>query len=466
MANFYEGMVKGKQRANPGYVPDYGVPVILSDKYTQKFELGASQGAVNHAAAMALFNETRIQGQGYKMYPLFALESVRATDMLKRSGVPIRLQDTLVSTNVVRNVTDAEASLFAPGLFYLAQVGTEDASSMSKDDLNLESRDLVDRFEREVEALTIGPKLANREQLLAMSQNIQTWINNYEETPPPPPPSSNSDKSDDEGEEAEGQSSGGGDGDPADQPEQEQGQGGEDAEAAEMNRPATPSKSMAKLIDRKKFDGEFEFVRGELKYGQMSWDTVPLVRSMANSRAYYEKQMRVDSGDTGSQIRRPDRWFIDQKIFRNKKRRKDKGAWVVLVDTSGSMGLTQEDVAEVLMHAPVNSTIAIYAGSRDTGCTGKIRIVAQGGRMAAAEHVGEIDDRHWLNIIDVPALKWLAKQDNETKVYVGDGGFTGSNHSFAREVRTKCKNIIRENKIIWKRRVSKFVDYARERGSD
>lgn len=89
-------------------------------------------------------------------------------------------------------------------------------------------------------------------------------------------------------------------------------------------------------------------------------------------------------------------------------RRRSKGG-TVLCDASGSMHYSDADIERLLQEAP-GSTVAFYAGRHDHRSNpGRIVIGAAGGRAAAVK-----DIRAMLpggdNIVDGPALRWLARQ--------------------------------------------------------
>jgi len=107
----------------------------------------------------------------------------------------------------------------------------------------------------------------------------------------------------------------------------------------------------------------------------------------------------------------------DGAVFRS--RRPTLGG-TVLIDVSGSMCLTQEDVERIVAAAPgaVVAVYASYSGFR----RGAVTIVAKGGRVAdipaalAKYGVG--------NVVDGPALEWLGRQSGP-RTWVSDGDVTG-----------------------------------------
>lgn len=96
-------------------------------------------------------------------------------------------------------------------------------------------------------------------------------------------------------------------------------------------------------------------------------------------------------------------------------RRKKMGG-TILLDMSGSMSLEPEDIVKLLKTAPL-AQIAGYSGNKTTGT---MYIMAKGGRYhnGIPAHPGN-------NVIDGPALHWLAKQP-KPRVWISDGQVTGT----------------------------------------
>jgi hypothetical protein len=115
----------------------------------------------------------------------------------------------------------------------------------------------------------------------------------------------------------------------------------------------------------------------------------------------------------------PYRLLVDSRVFSRKRRVK---GGTVLIDASGSMGFAPEDLAAVIQAAP-GATIAAYAG-KSSSDWGRLVIVAKAGRMATAEDIYNSLEDCSGNVVDGPALRWLAKQP-EPRIWVSDGIVTG-----------------------------------------
>tara|TARA_Y100001938_G_scaffold145111_2_gene221093 strand:- start:65 stop:1528 length:1464 start_codon:yes stop_codon:yes gene_type:complete len=156
--------------------------------------------------------------------------------------------------------------------------------------------------------------------------------------------------------------------------------------------------------------------------------------------------------DMGVAPRAMHRDLTDKKVFTSKSKRK---SGTVLIDVSGSMSFTEEDVQEIIETLPA-STVAIYSGDSDADAKephkvkGTLRIVGKNGR-----YVKYIPDHGLHNLIDGPAIEWLSKQA-EPRILVSDLQFTGIDYanlkygevSCSAELITECMQMIATKNII------------------
>ena len=124
------------------------------------------------------------------------------------------------------------------------------------------------------------------------------------------------------------------------------------------------------------------------------------------------------ASDFGSVPRNIHRLMTDGRVFDIKRR---AAGGTVLIDASGSMHIDTEQITEMLETAPA-AVVAMYSGSGDKGM---LTIIAERGKIATPEAI----ERQRVtvgagNIIDEPALAWLAKQA-EPRLWVCDGIVTG-----------------------------------------
>jgi hypothetical protein len=145
----------------------------------------------------------------------------------------------------------------------------------------------------------------------------------------------------------------------------------------------------------------------------------------------------------GSVVRYLARWPVDGAIFRRRARR---GGGTLLVDNSGSMSFAVADLDRLLLATPHGMRVALYSGS---GEAGELRIVADGGRRAATEHLGRFGSG---NVVDLPALEWLARQPHP-RLWLSDGAVTGIGDRGSQVLRERCLALCRRAQI---RRVAKL----------
>lgn len=134
------------------------------------------------------------------------------------------------------------------------------------------------------------------------------------------------------------------------------------------------------------------------------------------------KARRRKNDECGVDVRALDRMLVDGRVFSCRKR---VPGGTVLIDNSGSMGFTAQQVKRIMMLAPA-ATIAYYEGN---GTDGRLVIAAKRGKIMdeAGMH------RKWGdNTVDGPALVWLAGQA-APRYWVSDEGVTGRGSSGASE---------------------------------
>lgn len=148
------------------------------------------------------------------------------------------------------------------------------------------------------------------------------------------------------------------------------------------------------------------------KWGEMRIETLTTSRSRpipatARSRAFT---------DQGAVLSAAHRLHMDGRVF---TRRRRQAGGTVLIDASGSMRLSPSELERIIAAVPL-ATVGIYGGR---GRSGSLTIVASKGRMAASALIRAASHKHG-NVIDGPALRWLARQP-EPRVWISDGHVAG-----------------------------------------
>lgn len=181
---------------------------------------------------------------------------------------------------------------------------------------------------------------------------------------------------------------------------------------------------------------EFARRRGRVtgvKSGRMRVVEAPLTIPRTMRRAAPVRERRASA--EGAVMHYPGRWVSDRSIFlKIVSRSRSSGS--VLIDTSGSMSLSPQDVDAILDAAQSSVLVAIYSGS-DT--EGEVRVVARGGARAPEAHLKPYGKG---NIIDAPALEWLGAQP-APRIWVSDGRVTGVGDTGSGALRRKCRALCR-----------------------
>ena len=168
-----------------------------------------------------------------------------------------------------------------------------------------------------------------------------------------------------------------------------------------------------------------------VEWGQMQILTPPLTKKFPEHKL---QKSRSNARPEGDIPRNMHRFMTDQQIFSSKRR--VYGA-TLLVDDSGSMGFTHDQLEKILELAPA-STVATYSGK---GYEGHLKIVAHNGKRVGASE--ELGTPFGGNEIDMPALDWLAHQP-WPRVWISDGQVVSPSHGFTPRVVKECMDFCDE----------------------
>jgi hypothetical protein len=160
--------------------------------------------------------------------------------------------------------------------------------------------------------------------------------------------------------------------------------------------------------------------------------------------------------DSGSVLRYPHRLHLDQRVFAFRRRAEGP---TLLVDWSGSMRLTEPDVESILAKAPV-CQLAVYSANNTEGV---LRILAKEGSRVCPEDVKRPSGN--CNVIDGPALDWLAKQPGP-RLWLCDGQVTGVGDRAGTENTRYTEQVCRQAEITRLENVAAVCAFLAQRQGD
>lgn len=205
-----------------------------------------------------------------------------------------------------------------------------------------------------------------------------------------------------------------------------------DADRAERDAQRDPTKPVDPSMLPELFGDHGNLVRTEDGYSAELWYPMEIERPPLDRPARALPTRRWTSRREGIVPGNVHRVITDGKIFRQEVR--NGPGYVLLVDCSGSMHLSNADVRAVLDAAPA-TTIALYSTDDERGV---LRVVADKGRRANDEYIVNPSGGND-NGCDGLALRWLAKQKGK-RVWMSDGHVTGA--SDARSFRADATEVV------------------------
>lgn len=172
------------------------------------------------------------------------------------------------------------------------------------------------------------------------------------------------------------------------------------------------------------------------------WGELRVAKPMLDKSVMGAIGRKKIASQTGKNPRRIGRLLSDpeRRIFD----RSVKGAGgVVLIDTSGSMSLSEEEVSEIVLNAP-SALVAMYSGGAYKPKP-NLWVIANKGRMCR-----KLPRPHGSNEVDGHALRWAVKQrqrNNSPVIWVSDGGVTGKRDAFDFDLVLDCVKVCKQHGI-------------------
>jgi len=152
------------------------------------------------------------------------------------------------------------------------------------------------------------------------------------------------------------------------------------------------------------------------------------------------------SAPTGKRILYPDRLLTDphRRVFGSKIK---VNGGVVLIDTSGSMHLSETDVEAILTAAP---GALIMAYSHAPGSSSKPNLFILADRGKRVKNVSDVPYQNGGNGVDGPALEYAIKKrkKSEPLVWICDGHVTGSHDNGNDGLAMQCAKLVIKHKIV------------------
>jgi hypothetical protein len=173
-------------------------------------------------------------------------------------------------------------------------------------------------------------------------------------------------------------------------------------------------------------------------WGKMTVVHPPLVASQEIIKRVYFKK----STDAGIAVSDVSRVLTDQKVFRE-NRPGIKGT--VLIDASGSMGLSHEEIFQICAEIP-GAVIGVYAGN-SSASAGKLIIAANNGRILERKQLAAERANLGSNVVDGPALEWLANMPRP-RVWISDGAVTGVGEATGEQLHEDVDRIMLRGHIV------------------
>ncbi|MBW4077230.1 MAG: hypothetical protein HIU84_01680 [Acidobacteria bacterium] len=161
-------------------------------------------------------------------------------------------------------------------------------------------------------------------------------------------------------------------------------------------------------------------------------------RDRLRTRARYRPSV------SGTVMRYPSRLLTDdaRRAFASKR---PSGGGVIIVDQSGSMDITADDLELLLTRAPNALIIGYSHKPGDSGATSNAWVLATRAGVASSPHKGNIG-----NGVDGPVLRWALDQRvaREPVIWVTDGQVTDSNDHPCAQLSEECAHLVCAHGIV------------------
>ena len=227
---------------------------------------------------------------------------------------------------------------------------------------------------------------------------------------------------------------------------------GEETEAEEITNGVGPTGEIDELEQRMRTElvekMAYNTSDGIGTWGEMEIHEPPMSVNLQGRLKHGRAYRPSDYGYNPKYI---NRYCIDKQIFKQKQNVK---GGTILIDVSGSMSFSGEDILEVMQLLPAVN-IAMYNGRQTTG---DLRIIAKNGMRVSDKYLAEHSGGG--NVVDGPALRWLATMPAR-RIWVSDMYVFGTgSHSSGYNLIKECYEICTRNKIINLKDIDEVKEHA------
>jgi hypothetical protein len=214
---------------------------------------------------------------------------------------------------------------------------------------------------------------------------------------------------------------------------------GDDEEGEEVTEEVKEALSKMDVTDMP-MDYEFPTNGGEGEFAKLHIDdSMPLTQEVSG---YIHRKKK--SSMTGRTLRYPSRMITDpqKRVFGHKVRVR---GGILVIDVSGSMNLTNEDIEAILEVAPAAYIVA-YSHRKDG--EPNAWILANRGWRVSPERLKMIHGSG--NGVDGPALlHGISKRKHgEPVIWVCDGYVTSKNDGFSEQLAVECAKLVKKHRVI------------------
>lgn len=226
--------------------------------------------------------------------------------------------------------------------------------------------------------------------------------------------------------------------------------GGEKAQKnASKGEPKAPP---VKKDDIKKINPAEASGNGASQWAELKVRKLPLTRHAPGGLGRKRR-----ATDMGRNPRRIGNALADpqKRIFDSTK--KGNGG-VVIIDGSGSMSLTTEDIVKIVDSAH-GATVAVYSAD-SANVNDNLLILAEKGKM-----VQTLPQRNGGNGVDGPALKWAINQRQHPKapvLFITDGAVHGLGQGYSDLLAMDCINMVLKHNVIVRLNVAEGIKALEE----